>query len=86
MSNEKKRIISTISGLHKGKPRVNPQIRPWCFFVQNMDEVSNKWKMVALLHEEEENREQSVSVGGGKCWEKEKETGKATFAGASQVK
>lgn len=44
--------------------------------------MGRKWKMMALLHEEEENREQRCECGGGKCWEKEKETketGRSTF-------
>lgn len=40
--------------------------------------------MVALRHEED--REQRSECGGGKCWQKEKEAGKTTSAGASQVK
>lgn len=40
------------------------------FFVQNMDEMGRKWKMAALLHKEEENREQRCECAGGKCWEK----------------
>lgn len=48
-----------------------------------MDEVGSKWKMVALLQEEEDREQRG---GGGKCWEEEKESGKAIFAGPSQVK
>lgn len=84
MSNEKRRIKH-----HQWIAQGKAQLTLKSILGAILSKIWTKWvesgKMVALLHEEEEeeNREQRWECGGGKCWEKEKETKETKETGRS---